>query len=218
MYQAYDTAVSKVMASPSSESQRKAIRHYFALLKGYLIDNALPYSHQAALDWLSKNEQIWTRRKFLCCRTSVYKLNDVMAKGEVVSVRHYPYDNAPKYVKLSSWSRELLDSPLNEVVYRGSGKNNFRIAVAEYLWFLERCNVRSSDEISFRFFAEYLNFVETAHRNEGVRKDYVRRVREFLSMMSDSEAFRVLIKNKVVSNHHCFLRTCLKSKGICSFR
>ena len=201
MYQKFDSTVAKVMATITSESHKRANRHYFALFKEHLIRNAIPYSHRTALEWLSANENVWTRRKYICCRTAIYKLDDILTNGAVASIGHYPFDNAPKYVKLSEQSRELLNSALIKTTYRGSSKNNFRIAVAEFLFFLEERGVKSVTEISAEHFAFYLHYMKETRNNRASYKNYICYVGTFLSeILTSSDTLCALIKRPDISS------------------
>ena len=173
MYKVFDEGVASVMDSLKSESHRRANRHYFKLLREYLTEHNLPYSHQSALSWLSENKDNWTAKKFSCCRTAAYKLNDFITNGEIhTHARQYPYEDAPKYAKLSIWGRHLLDSALQKTAYSGSAKNNFRIAVAEFLFFLEGLGITGSEEISMGCFVKYLSFMESEWQATDSRQPY----------------------------------------------
>ncbi len=193
MYKTFDEGVASVLGALKSDSHRRANRHYFRLLREYLTEHDLPYSHQAALSWLSENKGNWTARKFSCCRTAAYKLNDLITNGEVLThARQYPYGDAPKYVRLSAWSRHLLDSALEKTAYTGNAKNNFRIAAAECLFFFERLGVTGPEEIDMDCFTEYLRFMEDEWREKDSRRDRIRYASVFMSGLMDGNLSRIL--------------------------
>ena len=193
MYKVFDEGVASVMDSLKSESHRRANRHYFKLLREYLTEHNLPYSHQSALSWLSENKDNWTAKKFSCCRTAAYKLNDFITNGEIhTHARQYPYEDAPKYAKLSIWGRHLLDSALQKTAYSGSAKNNFRIAVAEFLFFLEGLGITGSEEISMSCFVKYLSFMESEWQATDSRRSRIRYAGVFMSGLMEGNLSHIL--------------------------
>jgi site-specific recombinase XerD len=198
MYQQFDNGVANVMATLTSDSHRRANRHYFVLFREHLVKTDLPYSHQAALDWLSENEYAMPQWKFTRCRTAVFMLDDFLTNGKVTSIGRYPFDNAPKYVKLSSWSKSLLDSVLAKTAYTGNSKNFFRVAVAEFLFFLEEHGMKDPEEISVGHLAAYLRYMKKDRNNIACCRTYVRYVEEFLSELSPSPVFHILTQMKKI--------------------
>jgi len=200
MYQQFDDGVTKVLSSLKNTSYKAINRRYLALFRKYLIQNALLYSHGAALEWLSENEHVWVQSKFIVCRTAIFKLNDVFTNGAITSTRHYPYNNVPKYVKLSAWSKELLNLSLSKTTYVGSGKKQFRTAIATFLFFLEEHGIKSRDEISVNHLVDYLRFMKQTYENDVVRRNNIRYVRVFLSKILSHGVFQLLTKRQGTSS------------------
>lgn len=193
MYKIFDESVASILGTLKSDSHRRANKHYFRLLREYLTAHNLPYSHQAALTWLSENKGNWTARKFSCCRTAAYKLNDFVTNGAVLThARQYPYEDAPKYARLSTWSRHCLDSALQKTAYSGSAKNNFRIAVAEFLFFLEGLDITGPEGIDKDCFIKYLHFMEGEWREKDSRRDRIRYASAFMSGLMDGNLSHIL--------------------------
>lgn len=198
MYETFDNAVSRVLDSLESESHKRANRHYFKVLRAYLVEQGIPYSHQAALCWLSKIHDEWAKWKFSCARTAVYKLADAAANGEITAKRReYPYEDAPKYRRLSPWSRQLLDGCLERSHYADSPKNNMRIAVAEFLFFIEGIGVESLDGIGPECLAPYFRFMDSEWPDAVKRKCRLRYVCMFLSMLSGTEAYSAVSESRL---------------------
>ena len=205
MYETFDNAVSRVLDSLESESHKRANRHYFKVLRAYLVEQGIPYSHQAALCWLSKIHDEWAKWKFSCARTAVYKLADAAANGEITAKRReYPYEDAPKYRRLSPWSRQLLDGCLEKSHYADSPKNNMRIAVAEFLFFIEGIGIESPDGIGPECLACYFRFMDSEWPDARKRKCRLRYACMFLSMLSGAEAYGAV---SAVSYTHLTLPT-----------
>lgn len=198
MYKTFDDAVSRVLDSLKSESHKRANRHYFKVLRAYLVEQGIPYSHQEALCWLSKIHGEWAKWKFSRARTAVYKLADAIANGEITAKRReYPYEDAPKYRRLSPWSRQLLDDCLGKSRYADNSKNNMRIAAAEFLFFVESLGIESPDGIGPECLAPYFRFMDGEWPDAKTRRCRLRYVCMFLSMLSGPEMHSAVVASRL---------------------
>lgn len=197
MYKEFDTAVEKILATMGDTYYKSTIRRYFADLRNYLSENTLPYSHSVAKGWLSASKDNWVYSKYQVCRSAVYKLNDMITHGELTSVGKYAYDDSQPYYRISSWSRELLESLLDKLSY--SIKKPPRTAFSKFLLYLEEHGVNSRDEINFEHFAEYLRYANEAFDDYVQRRKHLRFIAMFMAELLDTDMADLLTKRQGTS-------------------
>lgn len=186
MYEIYDCSTAKVVELLLSDSHKRTYRCCYKRLRQYLLTNEVEYSHALALDWLETQKEEWPDYCYSTYRTAIYRLNEMANTGSLsLSKRMYPHKDAPKYARLSDWSHNLLDDSLKTTNYFGNGKNYYRIAVAEFLFFLEENGVSKAEEITMSVFRRYLVFLKTIWTKHSVYRDRMNYVFSFMAYVSN---------------------------------
>lgn len=154
----FNGGVDFVIDSLKSESHKRTYRCCFKRLQEYLSSNNKKYSLAEAVAWLELVKTLYSKECFSKYRTAVYRLDEYLTTGQLNTPRRMlPFDGAPKYACLSQESRQLLDEALAVTPYYGTGKNSFRIAVADFLFFVDSNKKPSSaTEISYSLLKKYL--------------------------------------------------------------
>lgn len=146
-----------VINSLNSESHKRTYRCCYKRLQDYLSSNNKRYSLAEAVAWLELVKALYPKGCFSSYRTAVYRLDEYLTTRQLNTARRMlPFDGAPKYACLSRKSRQLLDEALSVTNYYGTGKNSFRIAVADFLFYVDSRKNVSDLEISYSLLKEYL--------------------------------------------------------------
>jgi len=146
-----------VINSLKSESNKRTYRCCYKRLEEHLNSYNKKYSLAEAVAWLELVKTLYPKGCFSKYRTAVYRLDEYLTTGQLNTPRRMlPFDGAPKYACLSQESRQLLDEALAETRYYGTGKNSFRIAVADFLFYVDSRKTASDSEISYSLLKEYL--------------------------------------------------------------
>ena len=99
------------------------------------------------------------------------------------------------YVKsgacLSQESRQLLDEALAVTHYYGPGKNSFRIAVADFLFYVDSRKIASDSEISYPLLKEYLLNLKEMWSHDAYRErlNYIFSFMAFIKSGMEAELF-----------------------------
>ena len=157
MLEFYDSSTEVIVNSLLSDSHKRTYRCCYKRLREYLTNNNVKYSHEIAIEWLKTVPNKYPKSCYSTYRTAVYRLDAYCESGNLSKPnRNFPFDDAPIYVRLSEWSRKLLDDTLKIIEYCGSGKNLYRIAVAEFLFYLEENGAFNKENITMALFRKYI--------------------------------------------------------------
>lgn len=161
MLEFYDSSTEVIVNSLLSDSHKRTYRCCYKRLREYLTNNNVKYSHEIAIEWLKTVPNKYPKSCYSTYRTAVYRLDAYCESGNLSKPnRNFPFDDAPKYVRLSEWSRKLLDDTLIIIEYCGSGKNLYRIAVAEFLFYLEENGAFNKENITMALFRKYIVYLK----------------------------------------------------------
>lgn len=161
MLEFYDSSTEVIVNSLLSESHKRRYRCCYKRLREYLANNNVKYSHEMAIEWLKTVPNKYPKSCYSTYRTAVYRLDAYCESGNLLKPsRNFPLENAPLYVRLSEWSRKLLDDTLKIVDYCESGKNSYRIAVAEFLFYLEENGAFNKESITMALFRKYIVYLK----------------------------------------------------------
>lgn len=197
MYQEFDAAVEKVLATMGNAYYKSTNRRYYAEFRDYLSKTNSPCSHTAAKGWLSVNKDNWVNSKYQVCRCATYKLNDMITYGKLTSAGKYDYDDFHPYYRLSLWSRELLESVLSKLPY--SQKKPPRTAFSKFLLYLDEQGVNRREDINIEHFAEYLRHANEAFNDYVQRRKHLRFIAVFMAELLGPEIAELLTKRQGTS-------------------
>lgn len=153
----FNSGMDFVTSSLKSESHKRTYRCCFKRLQEYLSSNNKNYSLAEAVAWLELVKARYSKKCFSEYRTAVYRLDEYLTTGQLNTPRRMlPFDGAPKYARLSQESRQLLDDALAVTNYYGTGKNSFRIAVSDFLFYVDSRNITSNLQTPYSLLKEYL--------------------------------------------------------------
>lgn len=157
MIEKYNNGIAFVINSLNSESHKRAYRCCYKRLKAYLESSSQEFSLNAANSWLEIVKNTFPKSCFTVYRAAVYRLDEYLNTGEIKTPRRmFPFENAAKYARLSTWSRNLLDDTLADTSFHGEGKNYFRISVADFLFYVEENRGSSKEDINMPILRKYL--------------------------------------------------------------
>ena len=188
----FNSGVDFVIGSLKSESHKRTYKCCYKRLREYFELNCEEFSLEVAADWLEFTKSHYPRHCFSVYRTAVYRLNEYLTTGVLNTAdRMIPFGGAPKYVLLSAKSRKMLDDALAETSYQGSGKNSYRIAVADFLYYVEKENGTLDVEIDFSKLKKYLLALKAkwSYRAYRDRLNYIFSFISFISKGFESELF-----------------------------
>lgn len=186
MKKIYDCSTSAVIDSLAGDSHKRTYKCCYKRLREYLSYKGAEYSHSLAIEWLETERSRWPAYCYSTYRTALYRLNEMVNTGCLsTSKRMFPYNDSPKYARLSDWSRCLLDDSLKTTSYYGNSKNLYRIAVAEFLFYLEENGVTRFEEITMSGFRQYLIFLKTIWQKHDVYRDRVNYTFSFMAYISN---------------------------------
>ena len=176
MLEFYDSSTEVIVNSLLSESHKRTYRCCYKRLREYLANSNVKYSHEMAIEWLKTVPNKYPKYCYSTYRTAVYRLDAYCNSGKLLKPnRNLPFDDAPIYFRLSEWSKKLLDDTLKNIEYCGSGKNLYRIAVAEFLFFLEENGIFNKENITMALLRKYIVYLKEKwkYRTFRVRINYV---------------------------------------------
>ena len=196
MLKDFNSGAEFVVSSLKSESHKRTYKCCYKRLREYLEQECKDFSLETGVVWLEFVKSHYPQCCFSVYRTAVYRLNEYLTTGVLnTPSREIPFNGAPKYVLLSQNSRKMLDNAIAVSSYHGSGKNSYRIAVADYLYYVEKVNGISDTEIDFSKLKKYLLGLK-ANWSYGAYRDRLNYIFSFISFISDG------IESELFSSYH----------------